>query len=178
MKEWVGLLLRLVVGVVWIVAGALKLPDPAQSVAAVRAYQLLPGDLATPVGQLLPVIEVVSSRFADYTAAPLLDRLCDLMSNGALVTGDPVADWTDRDLPRLPVRLVKNDEILIEREGGHPQSDPCGWALALINELRAEGVPAGLTVTTGSCTGIVYGAPGDRFRAEFSGFSPVSLQFG
>ncbi|MFC7493925.1 MULTISPECIES: DoxX family protein [unclassified Nocardioides] len=59
MKEWVGLLLRLVVGGVWIVAGALKLPDPAQSVAAVRAYQLLPGDLATPVGQLLPVIEVV-----------------------------------------------------------------------------------------------------------------------
>lgn len=59
MKEWLGLLLRVVVGMVWIVAGALKLPDPAQSVAAVRAYQLLPGDLATPVGQLLPVIEIV-----------------------------------------------------------------------------------------------------------------------
>ncbi|MDF1606414.1 MauE/DoxX family redox-associated membrane protein [Nocardioides sp. YIM 152315] len=59
MRGWLGLLLRVVVGVVWIVAGALKLPDPAQSVAAVRAYQLLPGDLATPVGQLLPVIEIV-----------------------------------------------------------------------------------------------------------------------
>jgi uncharacterized membrane protein YphA (DoxX/SURF4 family) len=58
-REWLGLLLRVVVGVVWIVAGALKLPDPAQSVAAVRAYQLLPGTWATPVGQLLPVIEVV-----------------------------------------------------------------------------------------------------------------------
>ena len=54
-----GLLVRLVVGGVWIVAGALKLPDPAQSVTAVRAYQLLPGDLVQPVGQLLPVIEVV-----------------------------------------------------------------------------------------------------------------------
>lgn len=59
MREWVGLVLRLVVGGVWIVAGALKLPDPAQSVAAVRAYQVLPSDLVTPVGQLLPVIEVV-----------------------------------------------------------------------------------------------------------------------
>jgi uncharacterized membrane protein YphA (DoxX/SURF4 family) len=58
-KEWVGLLLRLVVGTVWIVAGALKLPHPAESVAAVRAYQLLPADLVQPVGQLLPVIEVV-----------------------------------------------------------------------------------------------------------------------
>ncbi|KQW49364.1 DoxX family protein [Nocardioides sp. Root1257] len=59
MKEWVGLLLRVVVGGVWIFAAALKLPDPAQSVAAVRAYQLLPASLVTPVGQLLPVIEMV-----------------------------------------------------------------------------------------------------------------------
>jgi len=58
-KEWVGLLLRLVVGGVWIVAAGLKVADPAQSVAAVRAYQLLPGSLVTPVGQLLPVIEMV-----------------------------------------------------------------------------------------------------------------------
>ena len=59
MKEWFGLAARLVVGCVWILAGASKLLDPAQSVAAVRAYQLLPGNLAQPVGQLLPVIEVV-----------------------------------------------------------------------------------------------------------------------
>ncbi len=43
----------------WIYAGAVKLPDPAQSVEAVRAYQLLPGDTASTVGQLLPVVEVV-----------------------------------------------------------------------------------------------------------------------
>lgn len=59
MKEWCGLVARLVVGVVWVVAGALKLPDPAQSVAAVRAYELLPASLVSPVGQLLPVLEVV-----------------------------------------------------------------------------------------------------------------------
>lgn len=59
MKEWVGLLARLVTGGVWIVAGAVKLPDPAQSVDAVRAYQLLPSALVQPVGQLLPVLEIV-----------------------------------------------------------------------------------------------------------------------
>jgi uncharacterized membrane protein YphA (DoxX/SURF4 family) len=58
-KEWIGLLARLVVGGVWIAAGAAKLLDPAQSVAAVRAYQLLPSSLVQPVGQLLPVVEVV-----------------------------------------------------------------------------------------------------------------------
>ena len=59
MKEWLGLVARLVVGTVWIWAGAAKVLDPAQSVIAVRAYQLLPGSLAQPVGQLLPVVEVV-----------------------------------------------------------------------------------------------------------------------
>lgn len=59
MKEWLGLAARLVVGAVWIWAGAAKVLDPAQSVAAVRAYQLLPGSMVQPVGQLLPVVEVV-----------------------------------------------------------------------------------------------------------------------
>jgi uncharacterized membrane protein YphA (DoxX/SURF4 family) len=58
-KEWFGTAARLVTGAVWIWAGMLKLPHPEQSVLAVRAYQLLPGDSATPVGHLLPVLEVV-----------------------------------------------------------------------------------------------------------------------
>lgn len=59
MSAWLGLVARVVVGGVWLYAGAIKLPDPAQSVAAVRAYEALPADLVAPVGQLLPVVEVV-----------------------------------------------------------------------------------------------------------------------
>ncbi len=59
MREWVGLVVRVVVGVVWIAAGTAKVLDPAASVRAVRAYDLLPGALVEPVGYLLPVLEVV-----------------------------------------------------------------------------------------------------------------------
>lgn len=59
MRDWVGLLARVVTGGVWIVAGALKLPDPAASVRAVRAYDLLPEAVVPTVGHLLPVVEVV-----------------------------------------------------------------------------------------------------------------------
>ena len=58
MKQWIGLLARLVTGGVWIVAGALKLPDPAESVRAVRAYDLLPEGIVPTVGHLLPLIEI------------------------------------------------------------------------------------------------------------------------
>ena len=58
-KQWAGLLARLVVGGVWIFAGAIKVTDPQASVQAVRAYQLLPGNSAETVGYLLPTIEIV-----------------------------------------------------------------------------------------------------------------------
>ncbi len=59
MKQWLGLVARLVTGGGWLVAGALKLPEPAESVRAVRAYDLLPESIVPTVGHLLPVLEVV-----------------------------------------------------------------------------------------------------------------------
>jgi uncharacterized membrane protein YphA (DoxX/SURF4 family) len=50
---------RLVVGGVWIAAGMLKLPDPAESVRAVRAYRLLPEATVHAVGYGLPALEII-----------------------------------------------------------------------------------------------------------------------
>lgn len=55
---WAALAGRLVLGAVFVAAGALKLPDPAGSVRAVRAYQLFPEALVPALGYGLPVLEV------------------------------------------------------------------------------------------------------------------------
>ena len=55
---WIALAGRLVLGAVFVVAGALKLPDPAAAVRAVRAYQLLPEPLVAPVAFGLPAVEI------------------------------------------------------------------------------------------------------------------------
>jgi uncharacterized membrane protein YphA (DoxX/SURF4 family) len=49
---------RLVLGVVLLVAGALKVADPVASEQAVAAYELLPQALVAPVGWALPFAEV------------------------------------------------------------------------------------------------------------------------
>jgi uncharacterized membrane protein YphA (DoxX/SURF4 family) len=54
----VGLLARLLLGGVIVVAGLLKVAQPETSARAVRAYQLLPFDLAGYVGYALPVLEI------------------------------------------------------------------------------------------------------------------------
>jgi uncharacterized membrane protein YphA (DoxX/SURF4 family) len=51
-------LARVLVGGVWVVAGYLKLPDPAEGVRAVRAYRLLPESVVPVVGHGLPVLEI------------------------------------------------------------------------------------------------------------------------
>ena len=56
---WVGVVARLVVGGVWVAAGLLKLPDPTESVRAVRNYRILPESLVPFVGHTLPVLEVL-----------------------------------------------------------------------------------------------------------------------
>ncbi len=59
LPDVVGLLARLVLGGVLIAAGLLKVGSPSASARAVRAYQLLPFDLAAYVGYALPVVEIL-----------------------------------------------------------------------------------------------------------------------
>ena len=56
---WISVLARLLVGIIWIVAGALKLENTDASVRAVRAYQILPESIVPLVGRGLPAFEVV-----------------------------------------------------------------------------------------------------------------------
>ena len=72
---------RWVLGGVFVVAGALKLPDPDAALRAVRAYRLLPEPLVAPVAFGLPVLEIavglalvagVFVRTAAVAAAALL----------------------------------------------------------------------------------------------------------
>ena len=55
---WPATAARLLLGAYLVVAGLLKLPDPAAAVRAVRAYRLLPEGLVGPVAFGLPVVEV------------------------------------------------------------------------------------------------------------------------
>ncbi|MGY1744059.1 MauE/DoxX family redox-associated membrane protein [Blastococcus sp. SYSU D00695] len=55
---WVATAARLLLGGVFVVAGVLKLPDPAAAERAVRAYRLLPEGLVDPVAFGLPVVEI------------------------------------------------------------------------------------------------------------------------
>ena len=56
---WLSTTGRLLLGVVWLVAGASKITDLDASVRAVRAYRLLPETAAQVVGAGLPLVELL-----------------------------------------------------------------------------------------------------------------------
>jgi uncharacterized membrane protein YphA (DoxX/SURF4 family) len=58
-KAWIGLLARLLVGGVMLVAGISKFPDPAANVRQVRAFDILPEAVVPTVGHALPTVEII-----------------------------------------------------------------------------------------------------------------------
>ena len=59
MKQWVGLVARLIVGGVVLAAGLSKFSDPAGNVRAVRAYRILPESIVPTLGHALPTVEIL-----------------------------------------------------------------------------------------------------------------------
>ena len=55
---WVSTAARLGLAAVWIIAGGLKVTDPAASGRAVNAYQLMPWPAAQVVGAVQPFLEI------------------------------------------------------------------------------------------------------------------------
>jgi protein-disulfide isomerase/uncharacterized membrane protein YphA (DoxX/SURF4 family) len=79
---WLGTAARLLLGVVWAWAAVAKMGDPAASVRAVRAYELLPEWLAKGVGYGLPFLEI---GLAVLLIAGLATRLAAVLSSTLLV---------------------------------------------------------------------------------------------
>jgi uncharacterized membrane protein YphA (DoxX/SURF4 family) len=58
-RQWIGLVARLIVGVVDLWAGLVKFPDPAGNVRQVRAFDILPEAIVPTVGHALPTVEII-----------------------------------------------------------------------------------------------------------------------
>jgi uncharacterized membrane protein YphA (DoxX/SURF4 family) len=54
----VGTVARLGLAAVWLISGAIKVADPNQTYAAVKAYDILPAGLLSPVAGILPFLEL------------------------------------------------------------------------------------------------------------------------
>lgn len=174
-------------------AGARLLGPPWQmrgievEVALRLGRDLDPGDrllsapeLVAAVDAVLPAIEVVETRLADWRDSEPLAQLADLQSHGALVLGAPASlPARDLDLRHIEAYLAFDGQPVASTYGANRAGDIwrlLAW-LARHCALRGQSLRAGQVVTTGSCTGMLFAPEGAHVQAQLKGIGLVDLHF-
>lgn len=137
-------------------------------------------DVEAAIGAVMPAIEVVETRLAEFPSAQPLDMLADMGAHGALVVGGAV-DFKPGmlDAATLAAQQWFNDNEVANKVGGNPAID-IGRALVwLANHCasRGLGLRQGQVVTTGSCTGMLFAPAGSRVRGLVEGIGACELSF-
>jgi 2-keto-4-pentenoate hydratase len=144
-----------------------------------RAYAR--DEVLSKVDVVLPAIEIVDSRFAQWPDVAPLAQLADAQNNGALVTGHAVtysgvARGFDFVSPKLELTLAGRS--LVPEVTGNPAGDPRELLVWFVNHCAAMGItiePA-WTITTGSYVGAHNVDKPGIVRGHIDGLGEVEIE--
>ena len=137
-------------------------------------------EIAAAIAEVLPVIEVVETRLADFRQSEPLAQLADLQSHGALVLGAPAeVAPASVDLRQLEAYLAFDGQPVASTFGANPAADVWRLLAWLALHCSERGLPlrAGQVVTTGSFTGMLFAPEDALVLGELKGIGRVELRF-
>jgi 2-keto-4-pentenoate hydratase len=145
-----------------------------------RAAAYLEAEVADAIECLLPTLEIGDTVFEDwYGASGFFGSSLDNGGGAALVCGEPVADWRGLDLPNARMQNSLNGRRINEGYGraamGHPLTSMT-WLANWLGE-HDRGLEAGEIVSTGTCTGHCFCAPGDTVSVDFGPLGTLIARF-
>ena len=135
--------------------------------------------VAGAVAAVHPAIEIVDSRYLDWTGAGAAQTVADNAAHGAWVHGAPRTDIDLLTCDELSVAIAVNAELKAEGVGGNALGHPLNALTWLAHELarKGEGLKAGDYVSTGTCTATVRVEAGDHAVASFGPLGEVEVTF-
>jgi 2-keto-4-pentenoate hydratase len=137
-------------------------------------------EVAGAIECLLPALEIGDTVFEDwYGASGYFGSCLDNGGGAALVIGTPVERWQELDLPNARIELRLNGRFVNEGFGRAAMGHPLTSLTWLVNWLsdHGRGVDAGEIVSTGTCTGHCFVAPGDEVAVQFDGAGSIAARF-
>jgi 2-keto-4-pentenoate hydratase len=137
-------------------------------------------DVRAAIECLMPAVEIGDTVFEDwYGASAYLGSCLDNGGAAAFVHGAPLTDWQGVDLPATRIALHLNGRYIKEGYGraamGHPVTS-LTWLANWLRE-RGRGLAAGEIVSTGTCTGHFFAAPGDRLNVDYGPVGQVVVEY-
>ena len=135
-------------------------------------------EVRAAMDSFVPGIEVVGSRYCSGLAGAGPELVtADGGANIAFVYGPSRPLSPDDDLAHRPCQLIINGEQAANGIGANALDGPFNVLLWLANHLSNRGMTleAGHLVTTGTCTGLIAAAPGDKISGRFGELGSVSF---
>ena len=136
-------------------------------------------EIADAIEGVIPAIEIVDSRFDEWTTIGAPSLIADNACNAAWVRGPLLTNWRHIDLAAQPVRVIVNGRLEREGYGGNVLGHPLSAMEWLVESLAAGGLglKAGQYITTGVTTVVYMAERGDHIIADFGPVGSAELTF-
>ena len=136
-------------------------------------------DVLAACAYAAPALEIIDSRIRDWKIA-LSDTIADNGSSARFVLGPERVAPGELDLAAVTMTFTKNGETVGSGAGSAVLgSGPLRAVAWLANTLAGAGLvlAAGDVVLPGALSAAIIAAPGDAFRATFTGLGEVAVSF-
>ena len=139
------------------------------------SIQRSPENIIHDILNVMPAIELVDDRGANYEGLDPLSLACDNAWSGGLVLGDPIKNWQEKDFLDIQSTCEWNQEPKLTT--GVLDAKPFENLCWLINELqsRSNELKPGMIIITGSVFKVRQAKVGDKINHILSDHGKVSI---
>ena len=128
------------------------------------------------ISNVMPAIELVDDRGANYEGLDPLSLACDNAWSGGLVLGEPIFDWQKKDFHKLHSICEWNNEPRLTTcvLDAKPFENLC-WIINQLHSSKSELKP-GMIIITGSVFKVRQAKIGDKINHILSDKGEVSIE--
>ena len=129
------------------------------------------------VSAVLPSIELVDSRFEDWTIMGVSNLIADNAVHAHWIYGNEIKNLNDFNFNDHSVDLFINGKLIDKGNSSNVMGNPINSLTWLINYLALIGksLPKNFYISTGTCTPAIPIKKGDKVMADFGKLGNVSF---
>jgi len=129
------------------------------------------------VSAVLPSIELVDSRFEDWTIMGVSNLIADNAVHAHWIYGNEIKNLYDFNFNDHSVNLFINGKLIDKGNSSNVMGNPINSLTWLINNLALIGksLPKNSYISTGTCTPAIPIKKGDKVMADFGKLGNVSF---